>query len=119
GIRPVARDHHRRHQVRVRTGQQGRTDPDRRGADARFLALLAGGSVPSRVEPAELRQAVRARLPGGERLEQATPGAVAAAGGGREDRGEVSRSPGPADGRKLKRLPPATGYGWAGRGGRR
>ena len=40
-----------------------RAHPDRRGADARLLALLAGRPVRARPAPAELRQAVRARLP--------------------------------------------------------
>ncbi len=42
----------------------------RRGADARLLAVLAGRLVPHRHQPAELRQAVRARLPRDARLGQ-------------------------------------------------
>ena len=37
-----ARDHPRRHQVRVRPPRRGRDRPRRRGADPRLLALLAG-----------------------------------------------------------------------------
>ena len=48
----------------------GQADPDRRSADARFLAVLAGRPVPARQEPAELRQAIRARLPRNAGLEQ-------------------------------------------------
>src|SRR5579864_9752317 len=35
---------------------------DRRGADAGFIAILAGRSLRCRPEPAELRQTIRARL---------------------------------------------------------
>jgi hypothetical protein len=38
----AARHHHRRHQVRVRAGRRRRAGAHRRGADAGFLALLAG-----------------------------------------------------------------------------
>ena len=48
----------------------GTPDADRRGADAGFVALLAGGHVRAGHEPAVLRQAVRARLPRDARLEQ-------------------------------------------------
>ena len=41
------RHHHRRHEVRVRPGRR-RADPDRRSADARQLAVLAGRRVRSR-----------------------------------------------------------------------
>ena len=47
----------------------------RRGADARLLALLAGRRLRGRPRPAELRQAVRARLGVGERLGQEAAGA--------------------------------------------
>ena len=53
-----------------------------RNADAGFLALLAGGRIPRRHQPAELRQAVRARLSGNARLEQDSAGAE---GAGRRD----------------------------------
>jgi len=42
GPRSPERNHHRGHQVRVRHFAHGRVAPDRRGADARFVALLAG-----------------------------------------------------------------------------
>ncbi len=38
--------------------------------DARFLPLLAGGQIRGRPRPAELRQAIRARLPGNAVMEQ-------------------------------------------------
>ena len=47
-IAAAARDHHRRHQVRVRPRRDGQIMLDRRSADARQLALLAGGRVRSR-----------------------------------------------------------------------
>jgi phosphoribosylaminoimidazole-succinocarboxamide synthase len=62
GLRARARDHHRRHQVRVRRGRRREAAPHRRGAHARFLALLAARHLPRRRKPAELRQAVRAQL---------------------------------------------------------
>ena len=77
-VRAPARHHHRRHEVRVRAARR-RADPDRRGADARLLALLAGRQLRAGQAAAELRQAVRARLPGEHRLEQAAAGAGAAA----------------------------------------
>ena len=60
--RPRARRDPRRHQVRVRPRPRRRAGRRRRGADARLLALLAGGRLRGRPRPAELRQAVRARL---------------------------------------------------------
>ena len=65
------RHHRRRHEVRVRPAAGRRTarharrshHPDRRSADARLVALLAAGRLPARRRAAELRQAVRARLP--------------------------------------------------------
>ena len=65
--------------------------------DAGLVALLAGRRLRGRQEPAELRQAVRARLPGDAGLGQdgARPGA--AAGGGREDLREVPRGLAPPD----------------------
>ena len=49
-----------------------------RGADAGFLAFLAGRRIPRGREPAVIRQAIRARLPRDARLEQAGAGAAAA-----------------------------------------
>ncbi len=72
GLRPGARHHHRRHQVRVRHAGR-RAHPHRRGADAGLLALLAGRRLRGGREPAELRQAVRARLPGDAGLGQDRP----------------------------------------------
>ena len=72
-----------------------RRRPDRRSADARLVALLAAATVRAGPGPAQLRQAVRARLPGRDPLEQAAAGAVAA---GRR---------GPAHAREVhRRLPP-------------
>jgi len=49
--RRVQGDHHRRHQVRIRPGRRGqsgdRRRAHRRGAYARFVAVLAQGSVPA------------------------------------------------------------------------
>ena len=54
-------------------------DPaDRRGDDAGFVALLAEGQYAPGRAATELRQAVRARLPRADPLEQAAAGAVAA-----------------------------------------
>ena len=57
-----ARDHPRRHQVRVRPPRRRRDRPRRRGADARLLALLARRPLPAGQHAALLRQAVRPRL---------------------------------------------------------
>ena len=62
-------------------------DSDRRGFDAGFIAILAGGLVPARHQSAELRQAIRARLSGVPALEQEAAGAALAAG----DRGAHQR----------------------------
>jgi len=52
--------HHRRHQVRVRARQVGRGHPDRRGDDARQLALLAGRRYqPGRPQPSFDKQPLR------------------------------------------------------------
>ena len=69
-----ARHHHRRHQVRVRPHARRRTAAHRRGADARLLPVLAGRELPGGHQPAQFRQAVRARLPGDPGLEQARTG---------------------------------------------
>ena len=49
-----ARDHHRRHEVRVRARRRRDARPRRRGADAGLVALLAGGRV--RAGPARSRR---------------------------------------------------------------
>ena len=59
--------------------QGGQLVLDRRGADARFIALLAGCLLQARHQPAELRQAIRARLSGVAALEQKAAGAASAA----------------------------------------
>ena len=94
--RARARHHHRRHQVRIRRRRSRAPDADRRGADAGFVALLAGRHVSARHEPAELRQAVRARLPGDAGLGQAPARAETAARSHRADQREVRRSPAPS-----------------------
>jgi phosphoribosylaminoimidazole-succinocarboxamide synthase len=68
------RHHHCRHQVRIRRRCCRHAAPDRRGADPRLVALLAGRRLSRRQQPAVLRQAVRARLSRNARLEQAAPG---------------------------------------------
>src|SRR5690348_10865301 len=78
-VRSGARHHHRRHQVRVRHRRGRQAVRDGRDADAGFLALLAGGPIPRRHQSAELRQAVRAQLPGNTGLEQARARPQAAA----------------------------------------
>ncbi len=55
----------------VERGRTAGRPAHRRGAHARLLALLAGGRVQAGRQPAELRQAVRARLPRADPLEQA------------------------------------------------
>ena len=72
------RHHPRRHQVRVRLRRGDDAAAHRRGADAGLVALLAGRPVRARRAAAELRQAVRARLPRGDPLEQAAARARAA-----------------------------------------
>ena len=54
--------HHCRHEVRVRPGRGRHADADGRNPDARFIALLAARRLPRRHQPAQLRQAVPARL---------------------------------------------------------
>ena len=93
-----SRGHHpRRHQARVGPAADGRTHPDRRGADAGQLAVLAEGHVPAGFVAAVVRQAVRPRLAGNDRLGQDQPAAGIAPGGGREDGRQVSRGAGEAD----------------------
>ena len=75
---PPLRHHPGRHQVRVRPHRRRRAAAHRRSDDAGLVALLAGGPVRAGRSAAELRQAVRARLPRVDPLEQAAAGAVAA-----------------------------------------
>ena len=88
---PDPRHHHRRHQVRVRPGRRRASAPHRRGPDPGLLPLLARRPVPARHQPAELRQAVRARLPGDPGLGQDPARARAAPGDHRQDGGEIPR----------------------------
>ena len=74
-----AGDHPRRHEVRVRRPRRA-ARLDRRGADAGLVALLAARRLRAGALAAELRQAVRARLPRDPRLGQAAAGAGAPAG---------------------------------------
>ena len=66
--------------------------PDRRGADARLLPVLAGRPLPAGPRPAELRQAAAARLPGrcsrrqGEWNGEAPPPPLPRGGRGRDQR---------------------------------
>ena len=93
--RAGARHHHRRHEVRIRR-RRGRTpDADRRSSDAGLVALLAGRHLSTRLQPAQLRQAVRARLPRDARLAEAPARAEAAARHHRPDQRKVRRSPAP------------------------
>ena len=69
---------------------------DRRSAHARLVAVLAGVAVRARSRPAELRQAVRARLSRRDPLEQAAAGAVPARRRRPPHPGEVRRSLHPA-----------------------
>ena len=80
-----ARDHPRRHQVRVRPPRRRRDRPRRRGPDPRLLALLAGRPLRARPHAALLRQAVRARLGRRGGLGPHAAGAGAAARRGRAD----------------------------------
>ena len=81
--------HHRRYEIRIRLRGR-RAGARRRGADAGFVALLAGGDVQARRPAVLLRQAVRPRLPGIHPLEQAAARAAAARGSGGEDQREIS-----------------------------
>ncbi len=66
-------------------------DAHRRSAHARLLAILAGGHLARRHEPALLRQAIRARLSRDARLEQDGAGTEAAAGSHRRHARQVPR----------------------------
>ncbi len=100
--RPGAGHHHRRHQVRIRDPGQRRSgrrrlgrwraDPHRRDAHAGLLPLLAGRDLRAGPGAGELRQAVRARLPGSHHVEQG-------AAGPRATRPRSSRRPGRNTGR--------------------
>src|SRR5262249_15145859 len=78
-----------------------RTDPDRRGADAGQLALLAAGPVPGRRQSAVVRQAIRPRLAGDDLLGQEQPAAGAAARGRRANPAEIPGGAGPAGRRRV------------------
>ena len=74
------RHHHRRHQVRVGPTRRRRADPDRRGADARQLAVLAGrratGRAAARRRSTSSSSATGWRRPAGTR-QPAAAGAAA------------------------------------------
>ena len=95
----------------------GSREPDahRRGPDARLVAVLACRRVRPRRCPAQLRQAVRARLPRADRLEQAAAGAGAPARRRGEHAGQVRRGlPAPDRTRsRLTALAIAVRRGWA------
>ena len=108
---PRARHHHRRHQVRVRhrsTDKLILIDEVLTPDSSRFWPL--DGYAPGN-GPAQLRQAVRARLPRDPRLGQdgARPGA--ARRGGREDGREVPRGVAPRDARVTGGPPAPSGPG--------
>src|SRR5687768_14776194 len=67
-------------------------DSDRRSADARQLAFLAGRPVRTGPPAALVRQAIRARLAGDHRLGQEQPATGAAGRSNRADAGQVHRS---------------------------
>src|SRR5438093_4723293 len=77
---------------------QRRSDSDRRGSDTGQQQLLAQGSIPTRHKPAVVRQTIRPRLVGDDRLGQEQPAADGAAGCGRQDSGKISGSLRTADG---------------------
>ena len=103
-----ARHHHRRHQVRVRAHEGRRDHPDRRGDDARQLALLAGRRLPAGQAAAQLRQAAVARLARCRApcrpLERRCAAAEAAARGRGGDEQALPRGLSPPDGRALVSL---------------
>src|SRR5690606_33585319 len=78
-------------QVRVRHRRRRPAVRDGRDADPGLLALLARGRVRGRHQPAELRQAVRTRLPGDAGLGQDRARAAAARGGDRAHAAEICR----------------------------
>ena len=67
------------------------TGVDRRSADPGFLTFLACRPVSAGQQPAQLRQAVCARLAGSQRLEQAGAGTGAACRDRRKDRRQIPR----------------------------
>jgi phosphoribosylaminoimidazole-succinocarboxamide synthase len=88
----AARLDSRRHQIRVGTPTRRRNPSHRRSADTGQFALLAGGRVSRRRQSALVRQAIRARLVGDDRLGQEQSAAGIAAGGRRAHRSQVSGS---------------------------
>src|SRR5207302_6241821 len=80
------------------------THAHRRGADAGLLALLARRQLSRGREPAELRQAVRTRLPGDARLEQAGAGTETATRDHRAHQRQVPRGARAPDGRRFDRV---------------
>src|SRR5262245_15392219 len=66
-------------------------------SDAGFVTLLAKGRVRCRAEPAELRQAICARLSGDARLGQNSPRPSSAEGSDRKNFREICRSISPSD----------------------
>src|SRR4051794_35956409 len=72
-------------------------------SDTRFFALLAQGPVHGRAEPAELRQAIRARLSGDTRLGQNSTCPASAEGSDRKKFGEVCRGISPPHGKRAGR----------------
>ncbi len=73
GLRGVARDPSRRHEIRVRPRRRRWDRLDRRGADARLLPLLAEGELGAGRLPPVVRQAVPPGLAGVDGLEQNAP----------------------------------------------
>ena len=70
----------------------GELHSDRRGADARQFALLARGFRTIRQQPAVVRQAVRPRLAGNDKLGQEQPAAGVARGSRGANAAEISGS---------------------------
>ena len=99
---------HRRHQVRVRPGRGRRAARDGRDAYAGLLRA-SGRPIPMPPGPVrELRQAVRARLPGNAGLEQDRARPESARGGHRPHPRQVRRgttAPGRDHGRLIARWP--------------
>ena len=86
-----ARDHPRRHEVRVRLLARRRGRPRRRGADARLVAVLARRRVRAGPRPALVRQAVRPRLARRGGLGPLPAGAEPSRRGDREHARQVPR----------------------------